>query len=73
MGRELQNYKVQDAISELNWNHRPSQRSKIKCYPFEIHFNGKSNTNWKQFASCKLSHGILDKRKSMLYKERALD
>ena len=31
---------------------------KIKCSPFEIHFNRKPNTIWKQLASSKLSSGF---------------
>ena len=64
---------LQTAISKIIWNLRSSFQSKIKCSPFEIHFNRKPNTIWKQLASSKLSGRFLDKGKSILSGERALD
>ena len=73
MSLEQQKPTLQFAISRNIWNLRSSFQSKIKCSPFEIHFNRKPNTIWKQLASSKLSGGFLDKGKSTLSKERALD
>ena len=73
MSLEQQKPTLQFAISRNIWNLRSSFQSKIKFSPFEIHFNRKPNTIWKQLASSKLSGGFLDKRKSTLSKERALD
>ena len=64
---------LQNAVSKIIWNLRSSYQSKIKCSPFEIHYNRKPNTIWKQLASGKPSFGILDKGKSILSKERAKD
>ena len=50
-----------------------SYQSKIKCSPFEFHYNRKPNTIWKYLASGKPSFGFLDKGKSILSKERAND
>ena len=73
MSLEQQKPTLQFAISKIIWNLRSSFQSKIKCSPFEIHFNRKPSTIWKQLASSKLSGGFLDKGKSILSKERALD
>ena len=73
MSLEQQKPTLQFAISRIIWNLRSSFQSKIKCSPFEIHFNRKSNTIWKQLASRKLSGEILDKGKSVLSKESAFD
>ena len=73
MSLEQQKPTLQTAISSVIWNLRSSFQSKIKCSLFEIHFNRKPNTIWKQLASNKLSGGFLDKGKSILGKERALD
>ena len=73
MSLEQQKPTLQFAISKIIWNLRSSFQSKIKSSPFEIHFNRKPNTIWKQLASSKLSGGFLDKGKSILSKERALD
>ena len=73
MSLEQQKPTLQIAISKIIWNLRSSFQSKIKCSPFEIHFNRKPNTIWKQLASNKLSGGFLDKGKSILSRERALD
>ena len=62
---------LQNALSKFIWNLRSTYQSKIKCLPFEIHYNRKPNTIWKQLASGKPSFGILDKRKSILSNERA--
>ena len=64
---------LQHAISKTIWHLRSSFQSKIKCRPFEIHFNRTPNTIWKQLASNKLSDGFLDKRKSILFKDWPLD
>ena len=60
-------------VSKLIWNLRSSFQSKFKCSPFEIRFSRKPNTIWNQLASNSLSDGILDKRKSILSKGRALE
>ena len=73
MSLEQQKPTLQTAISKIIWNLRSSFQLKIKCSPFEIHFNRKPNTIWKQLASSKLSGGFLDKGKSILSRERALD
>ena len=73
MSLEQQKPTLQTAISKIIWNLRSSFQSKIKCSPFEIYFNRKPNTIWKQLASSKLSGGFLDKGKSILSRERALD
>ena len=73
MSLEQQKPTLQFAISKIIWNLRSSFQSKIKCSPFEIHFNRKPNTIWKQLASSNLSGRFLDKGKSILSKERALD
>ena len=73
MSLEQQKPTLQTAISKIIWNLRSSFQSKIKCSPFELHFNRKPNTIWKQMASSKLSGGFLDKGKSILSRERALD
>ena len=73
MSIEQQRLTLQFAISKIVWNLRSSCQSKIKCSPFEIHFNRKPNTIWKQLASSNLSGGFLDKGKSILSKERAFD
>ena len=73
MSLEQQKPTLQTVISKIIWNLRSSFQSKIKCSPFEIHFNRKPNTIWKQLASSKLSGGFLDKGKSILSRERALD
>ena len=64
---------LQNAVSKIIWNLRSTFQSKIKCSTFEIHYNRKSNTIWKQLASGKPSFGILDKGKSILSKDRAKD
>ena len=64
---------LQNAVSKIIWNLRSTFQSKIKCSPFEIHYNRKPNTIWKQLASGKPSFGILDKGKSILSKDRAKD
>ena len=63
----------QNAVSKIIWNSHSSYQSKIKCSPFEIHYNRKPNTLWKQLASGKPSIRISDKGKSILSKERAND
>ena len=73
MAQETQKRTLQNAVSKIIWNLRSSYQSKLKCSPFEVHFNRKSNTTWKQLASGKPSFGILDKVKSILSKERAKD
>ena len=73
MSLEQQTPTLQFAISKIIWNLRSSFQSKTKCSPFEIHFNRKPNTIWKQLASSKLSGGFLNKGKSILSKQRALD
>ena len=73
MSLEQQKPTLQTAISKITWNLRSSFQSKIKCSPFEIHFNRKPNTIWKQLASSKLSGGFLDKVKSILSREKAHD
>ena len=73
MSLEQQKPTLKFAISKIIWNLQPSFQSKIKCSPFEIHFNRKPNRIWKQLASSNLSGGFLDKGKSILIKERALD
>ena len=73
MAQETQKCTVQNAVSKIIWNLRSSYQSKIKRSPFEIHFNRKPNTVWKQLAFGKPSVGLLDKRKSILSKERAKD
>ena len=73
MSLEQQKPSLQTAISKIIWNLRSSFQSKIKCSPFKVHFNRKPNTIWKQLASSKLSGGFLDKEKSILSRERALD
>ena len=52
---------------------RSCYQSKIKYSPFEIQYNRKPNTIWKQLASGKPSFRILDKGKFILSKERAND
>ena len=69
----LQKCTLRNAVLKIIWNLRSSYLSKIKCSPFEIHYNRKPNTIWKQLASGKPSFGILDKGKSILSKERAND
>ena len=64
---------LQNAVSKIIWNLRSSYQSKIKCSSFEIHYNRKPITIWKQLASGKPSFGILDKGKSILSKEWAKD
>ena len=64
---------LQNAVSKIIWNLRSTFQSKIKCSPFEIHYNRKPNTIWKQLASGKPSFGILDKGKSIVSKDRAKD
>ena len=73
MAQEAQRCKLQDAVSKVICNVRSSYQSKFKCSPFEILFNRKPNTIWKQLASGKPSNGILDKGKSILSQERAKD
>ena len=73
MSLEQRKPTLQFAISRIIWNLRSSFQSKMKCSPFEIHFKRKPNTIWKQLACSKLSGGFLDKKKSILSKERALD
>ena len=73
MSLKQQKPTLQTAISKIIWNLRSSFQSKIKSSPFEIHFNRKPNKIWKQLASSKLSGGFLDKGKSILSRERALD
>ena len=73
ISQENQNCTLQKAVSKIIWNLRSSYQSKIKSSPFEIHYNRKPNTIWKQLASDKPSFGILDKGKSILSKERAND
>ena len=55
MPQEQQKYTLQNAVSKIIWNLRLSCQSKIKCSPFEIHFNRKPNTIWIQLASRKSS------------------
>ena len=64
---------LQNAVSKIIWSLRSTYQSKIKCSPFEVHYNRKPNTIWKQLASGKPSFGILNKGKSILSKERAKD
>ena len=71
ISQEHQKCTLQKAVSKIIWNLRSSYKSKIKCSPFEIHYNRKPNTIWKQLASVKPSIGISDKGKSILSKERA--
>ena len=73
MAQEAQKCTLQIAVSKLILNFWSSYQSKIKSSPFEIHFNRKPNTVWKQLASGKPSIGNLDKGKSILSKERAKD
>ena len=73
ISREHQKCTLQNAVSKIIWNLRSSYQSKIKCSPFEIHYNKKSNTIWKQLASGKHSFGVLDKGKFILSKEQAND
>ena len=51
ISQEHQKCTLQNAVSKTIWNLRSSYQSKIKCSPFEIHYNRKPNTIWKQFAS----------------------
>ena len=73
ISKEHQKCTLQNAISKITWNLRSSYQSKIKCSPFEIHYNRKPNTIWKQLASGKPSFGILEKGNSILSKKRAKD
>ena len=73
MAQEAQKCKLQDAVSKVICNLRSSYQSKFKCSPFEILFNRKPNTIWKQLASGKPSNGMLDKGKSILSQERPKD
>ena len=73
ISQENQKRTLHNAVSKILWNLRSSYQFKIKCSPFEIHYNRKPNTIWKQLASGKPSFGILDKGKSILSKERAND
>ena len=73
MSLEQQKPILQLFISRFIWNLRSSFQSKTKCSSFDIHFNRKPNTIWKQLASSKLSGEFLDEGKSILSKERALD
>ena len=73
MAEETQKSALQDAVSKIIWNLRSSYQSKIKCFPFEVHLNRKPNTIWKQLASGKSFNEILDKGKSILFRERAKD
>ena len=73
MAQETQKCTLQNAVSKIIWKLRSSYQSKIKCPPFEVHFNKKPKTIWKQLASGNPSIGILDKVKSILSKERAKD
>ena len=73
MSLDQQKPTLQLAISKIIWNLRSSFQSKINCSSFEIHFNRKPNTIWKQLASSILPGGFLDKGKSILSKETALD
>ena len=73
ISQEHQKCTLQKAVSKIIWSLRSSYQSKIKCSPFENHYNRKPNTIWKQLASGKPSFGILDKGKSILSKERAND
>ena len=71
--QEHQKCTLQNAVSKVIWNLCSSYQTKIKSSPFEIQYNRKPNTIWKQLASGKPSIGILDKGKSILSKERAND
>ena len=73
MDQDFQKYTLQDAISKIMWNLRFSYQSKNECSPFEIHFNSKPNTTWKQLAFFNSINRILDKGKSIHCKEKALD
>ena len=73
ISKEHQKCTLQNAGSKIIWNLRSTYQSKIKCSQFEIHYNRKPNTIWKQLASGKPSFGILDKGMSILSKERAKD
>ena len=73
MSLDQQKPTLQLAISKIMWNLRSLFQSKLKCSPFEIHFNRKPNTIWKQLASRKSSGGFLDKGKSIFSRERTLD
>ena len=73
ISKEHQKCTLQNAVSKIIRNLRSTYQSKIKFSPFEIHYNRKPNTIWKQLASGKPSFGILDKGKSILSKERAKD
>ena len=73
MSQQQQRSTLQNAVSKIIWNLRSSYQSKIKCSPFEIHFNRKPLTIWKKLASGKPSLGSSDKGKTILSKERAND
>ena len=74
MTHEYQKPSLQHVFSKTIWYFYSFFQSKVKCSPFEIHFNRKkTNTIWKQLASNYLSDGNLDKVKSTLSKEWALD
>ena len=73
ISKEHHKITLQNAVSKIIWNLHSTFQSKIKCSPFEIHYNRKTNTIWKQLASGKPSFGILDKGKSILSKDRAKD
>ena len=63
MSLEQKTPTLQFAISKIIWILRSSFQSKIKCSSFEIHFNRKPNTIWKQLASSNLTGRFLDKGK----------
>ena len=44
ISQEHQKRTLQNAVSKVIWNLRSSYQSKIKCSPFEIHYNRKPNT-----------------------------
>ena len=41
MSQEQQKCTLHNAVSKMNWNLRSSYQCKVKCSPFEIHFNRK--------------------------------
>ena len=44
ISQEHQKSTLQNAVSKIIWNLRSSYQSKIKCSPYEIHYNRKPNT-----------------------------
>ena len=58
------------AIDKIIWNIRSTKQSSIGCPPFSKHFIRSPNTFWKSLVSHAIS---LDKKKSILTKDRAQD